>query len=71
MCIDLVEIAADDATRNIAEDRERDRVDVANAEVRVHDVHAERRLVQERLILLAAIAEHPLGLAPHPRQLEL
>ena len=68
---DLVEIAADDAARNIAEDRQRDRIHFANAKVRVHDIHAERRLVEERLELFAAIAERPFRLAPHPRQREL
>ena len=62
---DLVEIAADHAAGISPNTGECDGVHVANAEVRVHDVHAERRLVEERLILLAAIAQGPLGLAPH------
>ncbi len=68
---DLVEIAADDAAWNVAEDRERDGVDVTNAKVRIHDVDADGRLVQERLILLAAITQGALGLPPHPRELKL
>ena len=50
----LVEIAADQV-RNVAEDRPRDRVHRGDAEVLVDEVHAERRLVEQRLELRARL----------------
>jgi hypothetical protein len=44
---DLVKIAADHAAWNLTEDRQRDGVDLTDPEVRVHEVDAERRLIQE------------------------
>ena len=49
--------------RNVAEHRHRDRIDLADREVGVDEIDAERRLVQQRLMLLAAIAQGLLGLA--------
>ena len=68
---DLVEIAADHAARDVAEHRQRHRVDLADAEVGVDQVDADRRLPQERLELVAPVAQRLLGVAPQPRQLEL
>ncbi len=52
---DLVEIPADDPSWNVAEGRQGNRIDVTNAEVGIHHVDTNGGLVQERLILLAAI----------------
>ena len=54
---------------NVAEDRRGDRVDLANTEVGVDQIDAERRLIQEGLILLAALAEGTPRLLPEARQL--
>ena len=48
---------------NVAERRPRDRIDRADAEIGVDQVDAERRAFEQRLELLAAVAQRPLELA--------
>jgi hypothetical protein len=68
---DLVEVATDDSSRNVAEHRQSDGVDFANAEVRIHQVHAQRRLVEEHLELRSAMAQRLRGLAAYAGDLDV
>jgi hypothetical protein len=44
---DLVEVPPDHPARQVAEDRQRHRVDCLDAQIRVHQVDAERRPVEQ------------------------
>ena len=68
---DLVEVATDDPSRNVAEHRQSDGVYFANAEVRIHQVHAQRRLVEEHLELRGAMAQRLRGLAAYAGDLDV
>ena len=60
---ELVEVAPEQAAGDVAEDLLRDRVDLTKTKVGVHEIDAQLRLIEERLILLRAKAEFALGLA--------
>ncbi len=58
----FLEVAPLDAAGNVAELRPRDRVDRADAEVGPDEVDAERRALDQRLELLAAVTQRALEL---------
>ena len=62
---DLVEVAADDAAGDVAEDRHGDGIDGADTEVGVHEINAQGRLIDERFELLGAMAQGDIRLPPH------
>ena len=67
---DLVKLPADQV-RNVAEHLQRDRIHLRDAEIRIDEVHAERRLIQQSLKLLALVEQGAFGFTPHSGDLEM
>ena len=65
---DLLEVAAHDAAGDGAEDGQGDWIDLADAEIRVDHVDADRRLIEQRLELCPLLAQLALGVAPHAHE---
>ena len=58
---DLVEIASHDAARNVAEHGERDGIYLADLEIGVDEIDAQRCLIEQRLELRRALLERGAG----------
>ena len=50
---------------------QRDRIHLRDAEIRMDEVDAERRLVQQSFKLLALVEQGAFGFAPHSGDLEM